>query len=136
MGINALPAGVTDIIENEYTVLYAGPQPAMLPIATGRGLRATSRLWTLPPEVLDTCKGFLLFMPDSMLSMAQRQMSDLKLKYTELDSYEILSSRGSWLYFARKGTTWTDWKRAIREHDVDSLGTNILLLRAQPAQCR
>lgn len=135
MDINSLPEGSTDIIENEYTVLYAGPQPAMLPVATGRGLRATSRLWTLPPEVLDACNGFLLFMPENMLKMAQRQMADLKLKYTELDRYKILSSRGSWLYFTREGTTMADWKRAIREHDVDSLGTDILLLRAQPAQC-
>lgn len=135
MGINNLPDGITDRIEGEYTVLYAGPQPAMLPAAAGKGLRATSRLWTLPAEVLSNCQGILLFMPEEMLGMARKQMTDLSLTFQQLDSFKILSSRGSWLYFARKGTTFADWKRAIQEQDVDSLGSDILLLRSKPNHC-
>jgi hypothetical protein len=135
MGINDMPKGITETIRGEYTVLYAGPQPAMLPAALGKGLRATSRLWTLPSPVLENCRGFLLFMPENMLKMASTQMSDLDLGYSVLDRFKVLSSRGSWLYFTKEGTTLEDWKRAIRDHDVDSLGIDILLLRATPEHC-
>ena len=136
IGINAIPASSESLIKNEYTVLYAGPQPAMLPVATGRGLRATSRLWTLPEDILKNCKGFLLFSPDNKLDMAKKQMSDLDLHYQELAKNKILSSRGSWARFTREGATFSDWKRAILAHDLDSLGTEVLLLRITPKSCQ
>jgi len=136
IGINAIPAGTENLISNEYTVLYAGPQPAMLPISAKRGLRATSRLWTLPEEVLSSCKGFLLFAPENMLSMAKKQMSDLSLDYIKLNEYKILSSRGSWARFTREGTTLADWRRAIQSQDLNSLGTKILLLRVTSKSCQ
>lgn len=136
IGINAVPAGVESLIKNEYTVLYAGPQPAMLPVVVKRGLRATSRLWTLPPEVLTSCNGFLLFLPENKLRMAKKQMGDLSLDHEELKRYKILSSRGSWARFTKGGTTLSDWKRAIQDIDLDSLGTDILLLRVNAKLCQ
>lgn len=136
LGINAIPAGVESLIKNEYTVLYAGPQPAMLPVSVKRGLRATSRLWTLPPEVLTSCKGFLLFLPENKLRMAKKQMGDLSLDHEELKRYKILSSRGSWARFTKEGTTLSDWKEAIRDQDLNSLGTDIFLLRVNAKPCQ
>ncbi len=136
IGINAIPDGTENTIKDEYTVLYAGPQPAMLPIAVKRGLRATSRLWTLPPEVLTTCKGFLLFSPEDKLGMAKKQMSDLGMEYQTLSANRILSSRGSWARFTRAGTTFSDWKRALHQQDLDSLGTEVVLLRISPKHCQ
>lgn len=135
IGINAIPEGVQNIIKDEYTVLYAGPQPAMLPIAVKQGLRATSRLWTLPPEVLKNCKGFLLFSPENQLNMAKKQMADLDLNFVKIRSYRILSSRGSWARFTKEGTTLNDWKIAIRARDIDSLGTGLQLLRVTENRC-
>ncbi|MEA1890335.1 MAG: glycosyltransferase family 39 protein [Pseudomonadota bacterium] len=135
IGINAIPVGVESLIKNEYTVLYAGPQPAMLPAATGRGLRATSRLWTLPDDIMKNCKGILLFTPQDMLGMAKKQMGDLKLKYDVLNKYKILSSRGSWVKFTKEGTTYSDWLQAIRLKNIDSLGTTIFLLRVKSIDC-
>lgn len=135
IGINAIPAGTEAIIQDEYTVLYAGPQPAMLPVSVKRGLRATSRLWTLPPAVLKSCNGFLLFTPEDKLAMAKKQISDLDLVFRHLATNKILSSRGSWARFTRAGTTFSDWKQAILDHNLDSLGTDILLLRVSPNNC-
>lgn len=135
IGINAIPAGVENLIKNEYTVLYAGPQPAMLPVATSRGLRATSRLWTLPEDIMKNCKGILLFTPQDMLGMAKKQMVDLNLKYDVLNKYKILSSRGSWAKFTKKGTTYSDWLQAVRLKNIDSLGTTIFLLRVKSIDC-
>ena len=135
IGINAIPAGVENLIKNEYTVLYAGPQPAMLPVATSRGLRATSRLWTLPEDIVKNCKGILLFTPQDMLGMAKKQMVDLNLKYDVLNKYKILSSRGSWAKFTKKGTTYSDWLQAVRLKNIDSLGTTIFLLRVKSIDC-
>lgn len=135
IGINAIPAGAENLIKNEYTVLYAGPQPAMLPVATSRGLRATSRLWTLPEDIVKNCKGILLFTPQDMLGMAKKQMGDLNLKYDVLNKYKILSSRGSWAKFTKKGTTYSDWLQAVRLKNIDSLGTTIFLLRVKSTDC-
>lgn len=135
IGINAIPAGAENLIKNEYTVLYAGPQPAMLPVATSRGLRATSRLWTLPEDIVKNCKGILLFTPQDMLGMAKKQMGDLNLKYDVLNKYKILSSRGSWAKFTKKGTTYSDWLQAVRLKNIDSLGTTIFLLRVKSIDC-
>ena len=44
LGINRIPDGVVEKIKGEYVVLFAGPQPAMLPIVAGVGMRDTSHL--------------------------------------------------------------------------------------------
>jgi 4-amino-4-deoxy-L-arabinose transferase-like glycosyltransferase len=135
LGINKVPPQIIQKAANEYVVLYAGPQPAMLPMALRRGLRATSRLWTLPDHVIGQCKGFLLVSPVNQFAMAQKQMSDLRLTYTEIERYRVLSSRGSWIRFTREGLDRDDWIAALKNRDMDSLGTELMLVRILPEKC-
>jgi hypothetical protein len=107
----------------------------MLPMALRRGLRATSRLWTLPDHVIGQGKGFLLVSPVHQFAMAPKQMSDLRLTYTEIERYRVLSSRGSWIRFTREGLDRDDWIAALKNRDMDSLGTELMLVRILPEKC-
>jgi hypothetical protein len=123
-------------VAGEYVVLFAGPQPAMLPIVAGVGMRDTSRLWSLPEDRRDSCKGILIFSPVKHFITARHQLQKLEHDWTELGRYRVLSSRGSWLRIAHEDATDEDWKRAFTDRDLDSLGTEIILVRSVARQCR
>ena len=135
LGINRIPDGVLDKVQNEYVVLFAGPQPAMLPIVSGKGMRDTSRLWALPAEKRDSCKGILIFSPVKHFITARMQLDKLNHKWQEIGRYRTLSSRGSWLKIAHEDATLDDWKQAFFNHDLDALGTEIILVRSTARQC-
>ena len=131
-----MPQAALELSRDENVVLYAGPQPAMLPIVTGRGMHVTNRLHTLPEAVLNDCRGLLLFSPYKHWVTAHGQFIDMGFDIQPLRRFRILSSRGSWLRFAREGAGVDDWLEAIRNRDLDSLGTDIILIRAVPGSCR
>ena len=135
LGINRIPNGLVDKVKGEYVVLFAGPQPAMLPIVAGVGMRDTSRLSTLPAEKLDSCKGILIFSPTKHFITARKQLDKLNHSWAELGRYRVLSSRGSWLRISHEDATTEDWKQAFFNRDLDSLGTDIILVRSTAKQC-
>jgi len=116
-------------------VLFAGPQPAMLPIVAGKGMRDTSRLWLLPEKQRDSCKGILIFSPVKHFITARMQLDKLNHSWIELGRYRVLSSRGSWIRITREDATKEDWKRAFFRRDLDSLGTEIILVRSTARKC-
>lgn len=135
LGINRLPDGVLEKVKGEYVVLFAGPQPAMLPIVAGMGMRDTSRLWTLPEDKRDSCDGILIFSPTKHFITARMQLDKLNHSWTELGRYKVLSSRGSWLRISHEDATFEDWKMAFLNRDLDSLGTDIILARSTAKKC-
>jgi hypothetical protein len=135
LGINRIPDGLLEKVKGEYVVLFAGPQPAMLPIVTGKGMRDTSRLWSLPEAQRDNCKGILIFSPVKHFITARTQLDKLDHSWTELGRYRVLSSRGSWIRIAHEDATKEDWKRAFFQRDLDSLGTEIILVRSTARKC-
>ncbi|MFV2004754.1 MAG: ArnT family glycosyltransferase [Gammaproteobacteria bacterium] len=135
LGINKIPDGLLERVKGEYVVLFAGPQPAMLPIVSGKGMRDTSRLWTLPEAQRDSCKGFLLFSPVKHFITARMQLDKLKHNWVELGRYKVLSSRGSWVRIAHEDATDEDWKRAFIERDLGILATEIILVRSTARKC-
>jgi len=135
LGINRIPDGLLEKVKGEYVVLFAGPQPAMLPIVAGKGMRDTSRLWSLPEEQRDSCRGILIFSPLKHFITARIQLDKLNHSWTELGRYRVLSSRGSWIRIAHEDATEEDWKRAFFTRDLDSLGTEIILVRSTARQC-
>jgi 4-amino-4-deoxy-L-arabinose transferase-like glycosyltransferase len=136
LGINRIPDGLVEKVKGEYVVLFAGPQPAMLPIVTGVGMRDTSRLWTLPELKRDNCKGILIISPTKHFITARLQLEKLNHSWTELGRYKVLSSRGSWIRIAHEDATTEDWKQAFATRDLDSLGTEIILVRSTAKQCQ
>lgn len=135
LGINRIPDGLVEKVKGEYVVLFAGPQPAMLPIVAGKGMRDTSHLWSLPAKQRDSCKGILIFSPVKHFITARMQLDKLNHSWTELGRYRVLSSRGSWIRIAHEDATKEDWKRAFLKRDLDSLGTEIILVKSTARQC-
>lgn len=135
LGINRIPDGLLEKVKGEYVVLFAGPQPAMLPIVTGKGMRDTSRLWTLPEAQRDSCKGILIFSPVKHFITARMQLDKLNHKWTELGRYKVLSSRGSWIRIAHEDATDEDWKRAFIERDLGIIATELILVRSTARKC-
>jgi hypothetical protein len=135
LGINRIPDGVIEQVKDEYVVLFAGPQPAMLPIVAGKGMRDTSRLASLPAADRDSCKGILLFSPSKHFITAEHQLRELGHRWIELGKYRVLSSRGSWVNIANEDATREDWVRAFQEHDLDLLATEIILVKSTAVQC-
>lgn len=135
LGINAIPEGVVDLVQDEYVVLFAGPQPALLPVVTGKGMRDSTRLQEIPENELSTCRGFLIFSPHKHFITAQMQLKDMGYTVKPMRRYRILSSRGSWVRFAHEDATIDDWMNAVRNRDLDSLGTDVILVRATAKQC-
>lgn len=135
LGINRIPDGVLEKVKGEYVVLFAGPQPAMLPIVAGRGMRDTSQLWSLPEQQRNSCKGMLIFSPVKHFVTARSQLAELGHRWQELGRYRVLSSRGSWLRISHEDATRADWIRAFKNRDLDSLGTEIILVRSTATQC-
>jgi len=136
LGINAIPTELPALVADEYVVLFAGPLPAMLPIATGRGLRDTSRLATLPAQQRDSCRGFLLFSPVKHFVTARAQLKELDHEWSELGRWRLLSSRGSWARIAHEDATTDDWRQAFRNRDLDSIGTEVILVRSRARECQ
>jgi 4-amino-4-deoxy-L-arabinose transferase-like glycosyltransferase len=136
LGINAIPEGIVDLVQDEYVVLFAGPQPALLPVVAGKGMRDTTRLQKLPQEKLNGCRGFLIFSPHKHFITAHMQLNEMKYTVKPLRRYRILSSRGSWARFAHEDATFDDGVNAIRNRDLDSLGTDVILVRATAKQCK
>ncbi|HBE93495.1 MAG TPA: hypothetical protein DDW55_13635 [Gammaproteobacteria bacterium] len=135
-GINAIPEGIVDLVQDEYVVLFAGPLPALLPVVTGKGMRDTTRLHTLPEEKLNSCRGYLIFSPYKHFVTARSQLKAMESSFKPMQRYRILSSRGSWARFAHEDATFDDWMNAIRNRDLDSLGTDVILVRATAIQCK
>jgi hypothetical protein len=135
LGINAIPTGLVEQVRGEYVVLFAGPQPAMLPIASGQGMRDTSQLIDVPARQRDSCRGILIFSPLKHFVTAQRQLRLLDHQWRELGRYHLLSSRGSWVRFAHEDATLADWQQAFMHRDLDSLGTEVILVRSTARQC-
>jgi len=135
LGINKIPDGVLERVKGEYVVLFAGPQPAMLPIVSGKGMRDTSRLWTLPVAQRDSCRGILIFSPVKHFITARMQLDKLNHKRAELGRYRVLSSRGSWIRIAHEDATKEDWKRAFKERDLDVIATELILIRSTARKC-
>jgi 4-amino-4-deoxy-L-arabinose transferase-like glycosyltransferase len=136
LGINAIPEGVVEAVNGESVVLFAGPQPALLPMVAGTGMRDTSRLYELPDDILYRCRGFLIFSPYKHFITARRQLAELGHTIDPMQRYRILSSRGSWVRFAHEDATREDWINAFRDRDLDSLGTDVILVRAIHHRCK
>lgn len=135
LGINAIPERLLAAARERAVILYDGPQPALLPIALGRGLFQTNDLRRAPATLLQDCRGFLVFVPEESAPRVQGQLHELAFDYEVRDRYRALSARGSWIRFTRPGVTGADWRAALRTRDLDALGVDIVMYAARSRAC-
>ena len=126
LGVNAIPAELTALTHDRAVILFAGPQPALLPILEQRPLRQTSQL-TVP------------LLPGTMISVRaeDRKALDAQLAATGITTvdrytYQALTSAGSGIRFAREGATREDWLQSWEQRAPTPLMSTIQLVEVQP----
>lgn len=141
LGINAVPSPVIELAHSGQAIaMYDGPQPALLPILSGRPLehwpqgKAGQRAQALLAAArgVDGHVDVLVFARSTDLPALQRDLATAGLEAVPAGQYPVLASQGSGLRFARPGSTWEDWQAAWQTRDLSRLMTHVVWLRLAP----
>lgn len=130
LGVNAIPATVVDLARQRPVVLFAGPQPALLPILSGQALRQTSQLNELSED--QRRPGTLITLRAEDRPRLEQQLQALGRSIRPLQEFQTLSSAGSGIRFVRQGSTRADWHRAWQERSPGPLMSTIQVLELTP----
>ena len=127
LGVNAVPDEALRLSAGRQVILFAGPQPALLPILSGRALRQTSHLATVT-----LTPGTLIALRAEDVPTMQEQLAKLKLGATPRFEYASLTSAGSGARFAREGSTAADWRSAWEQRSPAALMSTVRFYEIQP----
>lgn len=127
LGVNAVPQRVVDLARDKPVVLFAGPQPALLPALVHRPLRQTSKL---SADLLSP--GTLICARDEDAAGLQSQLAALGKTAKQIDEYRALTSAGSGAKFARDGSTSADWKAAWTQRSPQPLMSLVRIYEVAP----
>lgn len=125
--VNAIPQQVFDIVRDRQVTLFAGPQPALLPILSKRPLHQTSRLTSA-----DLTRNTLLMVRAEDTEAMKAQLQDLGANARPLFEYRALTSAGSGIRFAREGATRDDWQLAWDARSAAPLMSTIRIYEVGP----
>ncbi|MBU0753202.1 MAG: phospholipid carrier-dependent glycosyltransferase [Gammaproteobacteria bacterium] len=128
LGVNAVPQAVVDMAIRQAqrpVVLFMGPQPALLPALAGRALRQTSKL-----TAADVAPGTLIGVRDEDVAALTAQAQLLGVPLAPTYHYEVLTSAGSGIRFAKQGASLADWKAAWATASPAPLESTIRLFEA------
>lgn len=127
LGVNAVPQAVVDLARQHPVVLFAGPQPALLPALLHRPLRQTSQLSV---ALLPTATLVCTRLEDA--AEAQRQAAALGKTLQLRLEYRALTSAGSGVKFARDGAGRDDWKQAWVQRTPRPLMSMVQIYEVMP----
>ena len=124
LGVNALPAAVLELGRQQAVAMFDGPQPAMLPVLTGRAQRHYAKLDKFDIAELAASKA-PVFVEEKDLFRFHEALTATGHAARELGSYQTLASHGSGLRFARVGANSDDWKNALSSRSLAPLMTTV-----------
>lgn len=127
LGVNAIPQAVIDLAQEHQVTLFAGPQPALLPILCKRPLHQTSRL-----THADLPRDALLMVRAEDTEAMKMQLQELGVRARPLFEYRALTSSGSGIRFARAGANRDDWQLAWNARSVAPLMSTVRIYQVQP----
>lgn len=125
LGINAMPDWVREAGAREPMLLYRGPQPALLPILSGRAHYRVGELARAPGDLTGKLVGVSEF--DRAALEADARARGLRLE--EVGSYAAFATYGSGLRFWPPHVGREGWSKAIESRSADVLRTRIHLVR-------
>jgi len=124
MGINAMPDKALTLVKNEQVILFHGPQPALLAIKSGKAfLRLKDITADLPLQYT------MVYTRDEDSNYLEQQLNAAGIKFQNIYSFKTLSSRSTWVKFARKGTKKQDWMDALSARNLAPIQSTIKLYR-------
>lgn len=131
LGINSIPPRIVKQVEGRSVILYGDQQPAFLPITLGHSLNVSSMLSRSDFSTEDG-KPPLIFAKEDDAANLEANVKMLGFDLEQLDSYKTLSSRVSWIRFARKGATGSEWMKAFQSRSLDPVKLRVNLYRVEP----
>lgn len=127
LGVNAVPAEALALAADKPVILFAGPQPALLPILLHKPLRQTSQL----TKDLAAPGTLIAFRAEDQPQL-EAQLAALQRKAVPRLQYQSLTSAGSGVRFAREGSGREDWRAAWEQRSPAPLMSTIKLWQVQP----
>jgi 4-amino-4-deoxy-L-arabinose transferase-like glycosyltransferase len=127
LGVNAIPQEVVALAHDRQVTLFAGPQPALLPILSKRPLHQTSTL-----TQADLGRDALLIVRAEDTDTMKAQLLALGVSARPLFEYRALTSAGSGVRFAREGASRDDWRLAWEARTVAPLMSTIRVYEVGP----
>jgi len=124
MGINAMPDKALTLVKGEQVILFHGPQPALLAIKSGKAYLRLKNINATLPE-----KYTMVYTREEDSNYLEQQLINAGIKFENIYSFKTLSSRSTWVKFARKGTTKQDWMRALETRSLEPIQSTIKLYR-------
>ncbi|CAG4882991.1 4-amino-4-deoxy-L-arabinose transferase-like glycosyltransferase [Georgfuchsia toluolica] len=125
--VNAVPQQVLDLSHERQVTLFAGPQPALLPILSRRPLHQTNRLTRA-----DLGRDALIMLRAEDTVSMKAQLQELGANARPLFEYRALTSAGSGIRFAREGATRDDWQLAWDARSAAPLMSTIRVYQVEP----
>lgn len=126
LGINAIPTRIFKEVKGRPVILFRHPQPSLLPIKIGRSLKRRKVL-RLSDVSSEGGRSPLIFATQEDAADLEHTLGVLGVEFEQVDNYKTLSSRVSWIKFARKGATWNDWILALRSRSLEPIKRTIVL---------
>lgn len=127
LGVNAVAPEAVALAKDKPVVLFAGPQPALLPILAQRPLRQTSQL----TAELAAPGTVIAFRAEDQAALAE-QLRALQRKAVPRLEYQSLTSAGSGVRFAREGARGEDWQAAWDQRSPAPLMSTVKLWEVLP----
>ena len=122
MGINAMPDKALALVKGEQVILFMGPQPALLAIKSGKAFLRLKDISADLPE-----KYTMVYTRDEDSNYLEQQLNDAGIKFKDIYAFKTLSSRSTWIKFARKGTKKQDWIDALSARSLAPIQSTIKL---------
>lgn len=127
LNVNAVAPEFLAAAKSRPVILFAGPEPALLPILLEKPLRQTSQL---TPELAKP--GTLIALRAEDQSELENQLASLRRMARPLLAYHALTSSGSGVRFAKQGATQADWQLAWDSRSPQPLMSTVQLWEVLP----
>ncbi|MFP5213059.1 MAG: ArnT family glycosyltransferase [Acidobacteriota bacterium] len=129
LGINRLPDGVENLVGSSSVAVFNSEQPSMLSIRIGRSVIGLS---TDEPRKVGQFNG-LVFMKDDDAPAFEATAKAFGATVEREGQFRVFYSEKTWLRFARKGATESDFETALKTRSLEGLKTVIDVYSIRPA---
>lgn len=126
IGVNAVPQKIIDHAKQNEVVFFAGPQPAMLSILSGKAHR---HFGAFQQEDFHFLKNKTIFVSEFDFPLFLKEIEKFNTHFKIHHQFKTLVSTGSGLRFAKIGATLNDWLDAFSTHCVAPISTTIYAVK-------
>jgi 4-amino-4-deoxy-L-arabinose transferase-like glycosyltransferase len=126
LGVNEVPAQVSNIVGERNVFFYRDPQPAMLPIGEGRSMELVFNLTGVAQHCGETP---LVFSLREQSKRLKSNAAALNVKLREVYSYKTILALEKLVGSAVRSSAASKWKIAIKSRSLEPLKTEIVLFQ-------